>query len=305
MSGQSPELRSGDPQIAQVALCTTDLPLTVSFFRDLLGFLDAGGRVMAGRRLAEVQDLPVDEARCTLWWLTNSQELFQLELFNHTAPPIRERSSHPDDPGWQRCGLVVPDLDEALSRLAGAGVEPVSLHSERPRRAEVREPGSGVLIELVEPSIDAHMTGSAPLASSVRLVVPDVSWARRAFVEALGLPVAGEEEGRLTVTVGDMLLEIVERPGARRRGGDVLTSDQGFMNIALGFREEQNLLAASERLASCGFRATVPPPEGMGACYLVGPDGISLELLLFPQGYEDQFGFAPLPAVRTPPSMRP
>lgn len=303
--------RRHDPQLAQLAFCSMDMPLSVHFFRDILGFGDAGGRVLTGARLAQVQDLAVDEARCIIWWLPGGQEFFQVELFHHTTPPIRERRLDPAEPGWKRCSLLVPHLDEMRSRLVDAGI---ATANGTPRRLTCIEPGSGIPIDLIDDA-QPGSDGGSPRAASVTLGVSDLSWARRAFIDALGLresdesrPTALDLDGwsdperpdhsRLVLEVGDVLLEIVELPDARPRAADARLSDQGFMNIAFGFREEARLHAAYENLTRSGFRGTVPAPQGMGACYLVGLDGISVELLLFPPGYEDDYGFTPLKPPR-------
>ena len=75
-------------QLAQIALCTTDMPRSVQLYSEGFGFVEAGGRVLWGERVARIQGLG-DDAAFTLWWLVGRQDLVQLELFHHTTPPQR------------------------------------------------------------------------------------------------------------------------------------------------------------------------------------------------------------------------
>ena len=77
-----------EPQLAQIALCSTDLPRSVQLYTEAFGFAEAGGKVLWGQRVAQIQGLG-DDAAFTLWWLVGRQDLVQLEFFHHTTPPQR------------------------------------------------------------------------------------------------------------------------------------------------------------------------------------------------------------------------
>ena len=114
------------PQIAQIALCTTDMPRSVQLYTEAFGFSEAGGKVLWGQRVAQIQGLG-DDAAFTLWWLVGRQDLVQLEFFHHTTPPQRAVADRaPNDLGWSRFGITVPDFEPALERLAGLGITPLS-----------------------------------------------------------------------------------------------------------------------------------------------------------------------------------
>jgi hypothetical protein len=64
-----------EPHLAQVAMCTQDLPGSVRFYREVFGFADAGGELVSGPTLGKMQDLGED-ASCFLWWMVESPGLY-------------------------------------------------------------------------------------------------------------------------------------------------------------------------------------------------------------------------------------
>lgn len=146
---------SAPPQLAQVAMCSLNLPRTVRFFSEGLGFAPSGSRSMWGERLGRIQGLPDPAATETIVsWLVGRQDFLQLEIFQHTSPPVRPRHDtwRPCDLGWVSFGVVVVDLDACLDRLEHLGVLPLTPPAGPVgrRRVCVEEPASGQLVELVE-----------------------------------------------------------------------------------------------------------------------------------------------------------
>jgi len=317
------------PQIAQIALCSTDIPRSVQLYTEGFGFADAGGKVLWGPRVAQIQALG-DDSAFTLWWLVGRQDLVQLEFFHHTTPPQRAVAERaPNDLGWSRFGIAVPDFDAALERLAGLGVQPLSepLAHEGLRRACFRDPYTGALVEVLEEGaatpggIRPRFYDLVPAVVYATINVPDLAEARRWFVETLGLVeepetvlhppalealwgLAGVEREGFVARGGDVYLEVVryDDPAGRPLPDDYLLSDRGFMNVALGFREAALLASTYERVVANGYRDNFRLPRVAGGTYVNDAQGNTLELLLASRELDPRFGFAPQPVFRPAPS---
>ncbi|HVX21921.1 MAG TPA: VOC family protein [Acidimicrobiales bacterium] len=320
------------PQIAQVALCAADLARAVRRYIEGFGFADAGGRVLWGQRAARTQAIGEDTTGC-MWWLVGHQDYMQLELFHHTDPPQgRQREGwQPNDHGWVRWGVAVPDFDRAMAALATEGVrtitDPVVVDGRR--RVCFTDPDFAIVVEVMEadPPGDAGAAGAAgagggkalPGVTYAALSVPDLEAARAFFGGALELEeVAGLHEPSMerlwgldgadremvTFRGGDVLLEVVEYrdPPGRRIAEDRLLSDQGFMNIAIGYRTRPALERALDRATAQGWTMNVPLfDRPVAATYLSGPDGVSLEMLSMPRELYEPYGFVARPAL--PPEV--
>ena len=108
-----------NPQLTQIAMCVADLPRSLRFYSEVLGFARAGGKAIWGEFLARVQGLGAD-AQCVLWWELGRQDFVQLEFFHHTLPaqrPLPTDWRH-SDIGFSRFGVAVPDFDAVLAGLA-------------------------------------------------------------------------------------------------------------------------------------------------------------------------------------------
>jgi catechol 2,3-dioxygenase-like lactoylglutathione lyase family enzyme len=310
-------------RLVQIAMCSGDLPATTRLYEKALGFASAGGRPLWGERIARIQSLPSGaDTALFIWWLVGRQDFVQLELFTHTTPVQRPRPAdwRASDLGWVRWGVAVDDLDATLSRLARAGVQPLTepVTSGGSRRVCFLEPGAAVLVELIEQPQPArpHFYDLSPAVHYVAVSVPELDRAVALFDsvglreadplhrpedEALwGLP--GASSRSRVLTDGDIFLEIVQYddPPGRAPAPGRLLSDQGFMNIALGFRERADLVAAFARLEAAGCTARSPLPELAGGTYVTTPDGLSLELLVAPRELDAGFGFAPMANFHRP-----
>ena len=312
------------PRICQIAMCTNSIPDTTRLYSKVFGFASAGGRPLWGERVGRIQGLPTGAATAlSLWWLVGRQDFMQLELFTHTTPAQRAKSSdwRPNDLGWSRWGVVVDDFDECLAQLARAGVETISkpMIFDGSRRVCFREPGADVLVEIIEafgsqPASDRQeFYDLAPKVHHVTVSVADVERTRQLFTAA-GLTevaadtvhtpahealwgLAGARSSVAVFTDGDVYLEIVQYldPLGAPQPADHMLSDQGFMNVALGFRHRAGLVETFEQLSKLGCTSGTPLPPVAGGTYLTTPDPFSIELLVAPRELDAEYGFVPMP----------
>jgi len=193
------------------------------------------------------------------------------------------------------------------------------------RRVCFREPGSGTVVEIMEdgPALPGGVRPRfyelAPAVIYAALSVSDLGAARAFFVDALGLPeepavelhpagsdalwgLDGARRRSFVVRAQDRYVEVCqyEAPASRPKRSGALLSDQGMMNVALGYRRPEPLAAAYGRLTQAGYRTNVQPPTSTGAAYMLDGEGNSLELLLTPREFDDSFGFEPRPAFHRP-----
>lgn len=301
-------------QISQIALCVNDLPAAKSFYVNVFGFEDARGELACGKEVAEVQELGA-YASMIINWLMGRGKFIQIEMFQHIVPAQRPL---PDDLriqdiGWGRFGVSVTDFDACLSRLTARGVKTLTspLEIGGQRRFAFRDPYAGILVEVLEDSAapvrDAK--GALPALVNVALSVRDLDGARQFWIEDLGFPEDEDfevdpERERLwgleapdvsgfAVKLHGFRVEIMSyRDPAGRVFEDRKLSDQGMMNIGLGFRDPEMLLAFARRLDERGYK--VPEPIGAGqimATYLRGHEGVSLETFSCPEEIEERIGF--------------
>ena len=310
----------------QIAVSVRDLRRTHHWYTRVFGFLPSGGTNAFRGFLAEkVQGVP--GAASTCWWLMDGQDWFQLELFEFYRPEVR-----PLPADWRLCdigygmvGLSVVDFDGVLARLDAAGTPPLTEPIGEPgcRRVCVRDP-EGVLLEIMEDDPlggDGYQSGGAPvLARSVTLSVPDLEKSRRFFCDVLELEVFGgalhaPEHGRLwgledakreelLLRADGVLLEIVQYrdPPGRALPDDYRISDQGLLNIALGYRSQREFNRIHRNCLDAGFRGNWRPLR-LGAwsvVYVNDDQGFSVELLHVQRWYDRRMGFTPAP----PPHYR-
>jgi len=310
------------PPLCQVAFSVTDLRRTHAWYRDVFGFLPAGGtRLFRSPLASRVQGLP--RAASTCWWLIDQQEFFQLEMFQFSSPHVRPKPAdwRPCDVGYTMVGLHVTDFVESVDRLRRGGVTPLTepIGAVGRRRVCVRDP-EGVILELMED--DPRLPGAPPrprpempvAARSVTLSVPDLDRSLRFFSETLGLAtargvvlhgsehealwgLAGAQRKSALLWAGDFLLEIVQytQPVGKPWPAGYRISDQGLLNIALGFRSKAAFDAAYQRCLAAGHRGNWRPLNlGAWAVVYVNDDqGFSVELLFVRRWYDGPMGFRP------------
>ena len=312
-------------RIVQVALCTTDLSRSVRRYIEVFGFEDAGGRMLWGERSARIQELGNDMTG-SLWWLVGGQEFLQLELYHHSDPPQRPLPADwlPNSLGWVRWGFAVADFDGMVARLESVqrdGGEIVTVDGLR--RLLYRDPDIGLVFEVMEEGAALARSNpsdglcSLPRNVYVTLSVSDLAVARAFYVDALAMePVmdqlhapemearwglAGARRDTLVLNGDGMFLELVQYtdPQGERRP-DSRLSDQGIMNIAIGYRERSELEGALERAIAGGGTLNAPlGDQAVTATYVKDPLGNSLEMLCLPPGFDELYGL-----VARPPAFR-
>lgn len=312
------------PHLCQIALSVKDVRRAHSFYRDVLGFLPAGGtESFRGPAASLVQGLP--DAASICWWLVEQRDFMQLEMFQFESPPVRPLPAdwRPCDIGYTRIGLQVRELDAVLARLDGEGVRPLGpmLGAPGSRRVCVRDP-DGVVLELMEEDPrpgrpTRRLRPEVPvIARSVTASVPDLARARRFWVDTLGLPEArgvtlhtpehqalwglpGATSESLLLEAGDFLVELVryvDPPGKPWPEGYRI-SDQGILNVALGFRDKETFYAIHRRVVDGGYRPNSDPVDlGDGGVVYVNDDqGFSVELLFAAPSMDEKVGYTPRP----------
>ncbi len=317
-------------QLAQIAMCTSDMPQSVRLYTEVFGFAEAGTRMLWGERIAQIQTLG-DDCAFSISWLVGRQDLVQLELFQHTLPPQRKRIGErgPADLGWVRWGLTVPDFDPALERLRAFGVEPIAppVEVDGARRVAFVDPYVGCVVEVLEETaaipggIRPRHYDLAPALVYATVSVADLDDARHFYVDSVGLVeepetvlhppelealwgLNGAQRESFVARGGDAWVEVVRYvdPAPRPFPDNYLLSDQGFMNVAIGWRDGAPLGAAYERLEVNGFAPNSPAPGTAGGTYVDDGAGTTVELLVAPREFDAGFGFAPHPLFRRQPS---
>ncbi len=320
-----------NPTLAQIAMCTNDLPRTVELYSEALGFLRTRAEVMAGKWLAKVQELG-DDGSVIIFWLVDRQEFFQLEVVYHFEPRQRPLPAdwQPNDLGWVRWGMEVDDIDACVERLAERNVKtitPVQDYGSMGRRVAFRDPYVGVMVELIEPQDAKSASADANRPPAVRYTtvsVPDIEQARQYWTETIGLVeepsetlhlpemeslwgLESAEQASFLARAGDRYFEIVEyrSPKGRAAASDRLLSDQGIMNPSVGYRDRDQLDACAERVEAAGGIISAPfSPKGLPAgSYTRTPDGASLELYSVAPVFNTLCGFTPARKEETAANM--
>ena len=312
------------PTLIQVAMCSSNLTRTIEMYTDVLGFADGRGEAVSGARLAQIQELGSDVSTW-VWWLVGRLHFQQLELFQHSVPAQRPQPPdwRPSDLGWTRWGVVVSRFDAVLAGLRRFGVEPITEPATHcgVRRVCFRDPFVGCVVELLE---DGDTVPGSPREAYFRndpyplyatLSVAELEPVVRFFGDVVGLvevdphtlhtsdmdslwgldgPV---ERNTAVLRAGQGFVEIVRytQPAPRPKPPDHRLSDQGMMNVAVGYRDRSRLNELVARLEHHGYSTTAPlAPSGSPAGgYLRIPGGASLELLSVPPEFDSMVGLTP------------
>lgn len=309
-------------RISQIAFSVSDLRRSHQWYQDLFGFEPGGGtESFKGWATSIVQGIP--GARTTCWWLLDTQEQFQIEMFEYERP-----ESRPLPPDWRMCdigynlvGIHVPDFDSALARAQRLGT-PIGKIVGEPgqRRMCLRDP-DGAMLELMEDDPRATnprprpRSGSLPTVRFITLSVPDLVQARDFFSnvleldEAKNLSLHGAEHEALwglddaqrssaLFWADDMLIEVVQylAPVGRPQPADYRISDLGILNFAFGFRQESEMRRVFKRMVNAGCKPNFPMPFSVlnwAVMYVNDPMGFSYELLSVRPYYDRFMGFTP------------
>lgn len=296
--------------INQIAISVKSVQHTQRWYRDIFGFVEAGGTgafiPMLGS--ADVQGVPGATSEC--WWLNDSQDFFQIELFEFRKPPPKPLPDdwRPCDIGYTMIGIHVEDFDEVLSRLARRQVPLLSepMGGAGARRVCVKDP-NGVLLEVMEddPRAAEHRERIRLLPVTTRfltLSVPDLARARHTWLDVLGLPeetdivlhtpehealwgLAGATRESFVARAGDMFLEVVQYldPVGKPWPDGYVISDHGLLNVAFGIRDEDDHGKLVEHCTANGLIPNSTKPTLLKklwfAVYVNDPMGFSIELL--------------------------
>ena len=108
------------------------------------------------------------------------------------------------------------------------------------------------------------------------------------------------------VQAGGVLIEIVQYldPVGKAWPDDYRISDQGLLNIAVGFRNRDAFLETMQNCADANVHPNHPPADigDLTVAYVNDHQGFSVELLYLAPNMDEPFGFLPLPV---PDSAKP
>jgi catechol 2,3-dioxygenase-like lactoylglutathione lyase family enzyme len=289
------------------------------WYRDVFGFLPAGGTRFRGPAIEALQGLAGASSRTR--WLVEQQEFFQLEMFQFDEPAPRPfaRDRAPIDIGYTTIGIHVADFDAVLERLHSAGTTSIAGNgAPGHRRVAVRDP-EGVLIEIMEddPWPVALPNRARPyVPGSVRFVrasVPNLRLATHFFASVLGLEPLfephlhrasheslwsepGADADSVELAAGDCILELVHHRMPQGRGWPegYRISDQGLLNIAFGGRSRREYEAVKDRVRASGYPMHAEMRTDFASVvYVEDGQGFSVELLYLEPGSESLAGFEP------------
>jgi len=315
-----------DKHLCQVGLCCHNSSQLRAWYHDAFGMLYAGGIVglppMPTDRIQGIRPNPVEKVT----WLVEQQEFFQLEFFQFYRPKSRLKPAdwRLCDIGYNMMGIYARDFDKVLSMVAA--------NSDRPLPAVVGDLGErriclqdpeGNWIEIMERDPATQIEGMAPsilrpdlltATRFMRLSVPRLEITRDHFINAMGLSeVQGYQlhtpehealwglEGAQTKSAllrgRNFLVEVVEylSPEPKPWPPGYQISDLGFMNIAVGFRENREFNQAFEHAKNNGMRPNGKPVDiGLfRVMYVNDPQGFSVEMVKFPPQLWSLTGFNP------------
>jgi len=278
--------------LVQVAFSTLDPGRTVTWYRDVLGFLPAGQmRGASGPEVAAMMGLP--SVSCDMRWLVDSSDFFQLEFFEFHEPVPQPGVRRPDEIGWSLLGLHVAEFDAVLRRLCQTGTPAGPVRGNAPARRVCCCDPEGVWLELRERGpLPRRTVRDAPVTTTfVRAVVPDLERSRRFFSGALGLRVPQDDPHGCAVELVQYTTRAALPEPANHR-----LCDQGILNIAFGSRTVADYKAVVAQVSAGGYQVHDELAIGpAAACYLLDDQGFSVELLTIPDpAIERDFGFAPL-----------
>lgn len=317
-----------EPHLAQVGLCTNNMPATVRLFREVFGFADCGGDLTYGPLLAKAQGLG-DDASCICWWMVGREDFTQIELFTHTLPAQRplDPSWRPSDLGWVRWGIAVPEFDAAQARLEKFGIDPIAppIKVDGLKRLCFREPWANVIIEVLEEGeslpfgIRPTFYDLTPAVAYAALSVQDLDLARDFFAGTLGLTevdavlhppecdatwgLPGAKRESILFSADGLILEVNRYDDPIPRRFDRLVSDQGMMNAAFGTRDRAEIGAIEKRVRDAGYAINTPLWDLPSvATYVDDGQGNSVELLCINREDNRVLGQEPRPLYGGPPA---
>ena len=257
--------QGSERHVCQVAFSALNGPGLREWYAQVFGLVKSGKVIFFPPSTTNVQGIPGAWEKCS--WLIDQQDYFQLEFFQFWKPRTRLKPANwrPCDLGYNLLGIAVNDFDQVMRNVTAFSAidRPAIVGEVGERRACVADP-EGNLVEIYERDPLSLIDGAGinivrpevpAVVRSMRVSVPSLEDARAAYVDAMGLQVVddtrlhspedevmwgleGAELDTLLLRGANFLLELAEyrspEPSAWPQGYRL--SDQGFMNIALGYR---------------------------------------------------------------------
>jgi catechol 2,3-dioxygenase-like lactoylglutathione lyase family enzyme len=305
----------------ELLMGSNNVPLSKHIYHAVFGFADAGDRLDSteynGRGLGF--DHRGVFARVLM---VGRQELVQIGFWNHSEPmqkPIAE-SWRPNDIGYCRFGISVPDFDATLARLSAEKIrtitKPVEIAGQR--RVCFPDPTLGIPVEIMEegetlPGQRERYHDLAPAVVYATVSVTSLEEARGYFCDVVGLKQAdvnfhspdderlwGLPNARRKTLIlrgeGTVYLEIVqyEAPVGRPRPIDDRLNITGFKTLGICHRDPKDTEALFHRVKEAGLEWTIPnPPSYIPGNHVVGAVAHHMKTYSVPPEYERVFGFMP------------
>lgn len=310
------------PNVVQIVLGSDDLPFAKHLYSTVFGFAVAGERLIYTEHNGQVMGFG-GWGGATILYMVGRQEMLQLEFWTHTRPPQRALSPdwRPNDIGFTRLGISVPDFDGTLQRLAALGLKTLTAPVEVDglRRVCFRDPTVGMPVEIMEegpglPGSRDRYHDLEPAIVYVTASVTDLDAACGFFVDTVGLErvavdlhddgeerlwnLAGARRRLATLKGGTTFVELIqyETPAGRPRPLDDVLSGQGFKTVGVGYRDPAETGGVFERVKQAGLGWTVSEPASfIGGNHVVGSVALHMKTLSIPLEVERQFGFSPEP----------
>lgn len=315
---------TSDKHICQVAFSAMNGPALREWYANVFGFVKSGKILFFPPSTGRVQGIPGAWEKCS--WLIDQQDYFQLEFFQFLKPHSRLKPDNwcPSDIGYNMVGIAVNDFDQVLRNVgAFSATGPATIVGEAgDRRACVSDP-EGNLVEIYECDPLSRIEGTntnvlrpevPAVVRTMRVSVPSLEDARQAYVDAMGLQVVEDfqlhtetDEARwnlpgakaryMLLRSANFLLELVEynSPDARTWPTDYSIADQGFMNIALGYRDSADYDRSFQRAVDQGMTANgkVLDIGVFRVMYVNDRHGFSVEMLNARKALWSVSGFNP------------
>lgn len=311
-----------NPNIVQIVLGSDNLPFCKHLYATVFGFAAAGDRIIYSTHNGKVMGIG-EWGGATVLYMVGRQELMQLEFWTHTCPPQRPLSPdwRPNDIGFCRLGISVPDFNDTVERLAALGIvtqsAPIVVNGLR--RVCFRDPTIGIPVEIMEEGAQLpgrrdryHDLKPAVVYAAVSVTDLDEAVAYFSGVVGLektdielhsadqetlwGLPNARRKSAILRG--GTTFLELVqyETPAGRPRALDDPLNHQGFKTVGIGFRDPEHTGGIFQRVKEAGLAWTVAEPASfIGGNHVIGAVAYRMKTLSIPLEVERQFGYSPEP----------
>jgi len=317
------------PRIMELLMGSSNVPLAKHIYSSVFGFADAGDRLDSteynGRGLGF--DHRGVFARVLM---VGRQELVQIGFWNHSEPRQKPMSTdwRPNDIGFCRFGISVPDFDGTLKRLTAEGIRTMT----RPlmvgglRRVCFPDPTLGIPVEIMEegsalPGERERYHDLAPAVVYASVSVTSLEEAGDFFRNVVGLErvefeLHAPEHERLwglpharrkTLLLkgeGSVLLEIVEyeAPMGRPRPIDDRLDFTGFKTVGICHRDPADTEALFHRVKEAGLDWTVSNPTSfIPGNHVIGAVAHHMKTYSVPPDYEQVFGFKPEKPRWAPP----